>query len=139
MKPLLLLLAASLAAGCAKHQISGTVVDRNGQPLERVVVSMKPGGVQMITDAQGVFMVDYLRDERGQRMRLDRKAQYTVEVLKPGYNRQKVEFYYKRGELVLDPITMEEDTIRVSASDEDIDPARFKDRTQSEGSTYEGE
>lgn len=139
MKPLFLLLAASLAVGCAKHQISGTVVDRNGQPLERVVVSMKPGGVQMITDAQGVFMVDYLRDERGQRMRLDRKAQYTVEVLKPGYNRQKVEFYYKRGELVLDPITMEEDTIRVSASDEDIDPARFKDRTQSEGSTYEGE
>lgn len=139
MRSILILLATLLVAGCAKHQISGQVVDRNGKPLDRVVVSLDPGGVELVTDAEGAFLIDYLRDERGQRMRLDRKANYSLQLLKPGYNKQKLDFYYKRGELALETVTLDEDTIRVAPGPEDIDPARFKDRTQSEGSTYEGE
>lgn len=132
--------AALLLMGCATHHaIIGTVVDRNGEPMDRVIVSLEPGGVETITDSEGSFVIDYLRDPSGERTKLQRRTDYTIEAFRTGYNVARTDFYFKRGELVLDPITMVEDTIRVDMGDEPLDPEAFPDRTQSTGATYEGE
>ncbi len=132
--------AALLLVGCATHHaIIGTVVDRNGEPMDRVIVSLEPGGVETITDSEGSFVIDYLRDPSGERTKLQRRTDYTIEAFRTGYNVARTDFYFKRGELVLDPITMVEDTIRVDMGDEPLDPDKFPDRTQSTGATYEGE
>ncbi len=137
----LALAALTLAvSGCAgKRVIYGSVVDRNGQPMDRVIVSLDPGGVELITDSEGNFMIDYLRDDEGERVKLDKKTEYTLETFRTGYHVSRFDFYFKRGELILDPVTMKEDTIQLRASDDDIDPARFPDRTHSAGTNYEGE
>lgn len=131
---------ALVATGCAgKRVIYGSVVDRNGQPMDRVIVSLDPGGVELITDSEGNFMIDYLRDDEGQRVKLAKKTEYTLEAFRTGYHVSRIDFYFKRGELILDPITMQEDTIELRPSDDDIDPARFPDRSHSAGTNYEGE
>lgn len=133
-------LALLALSGCAsKRAIHGTIVDRNGRPMDRVIVSLDPGGVELITDSEGHFMIDYLRDEAGERIKLDKKTDYTLEAFRTGFHVERLDFYFKRGELILDPLTMKEDTIVLKASDDDIDPARFPDRTHSAGSNYEGE
>ncbi len=134
------ILAAFLAAGCATHHaISGSVVDRNGEPVERALVSVQPGNVAIVTDPNGWFQIDYLRDETGERTKLKRRTTYEIEIFKPGYHLQQVLVEYKRGELLLEPIVLKEDTIRVVGVDENIDPGAYPDRTQSSGATYEGE
>lgn len=140
MSPKLLLLPLVLGTACARHHaVIGKVVDRNGEPMDKVVISMQPGGVEMITDSNGAFMIDYLRDEQGQRTKLSRKTDYSIEVFRTGYNVHSDSFYFKNGELFLDPITLAEDTIRVENSPDNIDPAQFPDRSQSAGAAYEGE
>jgi hypothetical protein len=128
-----------LATGCATHQIRGTVTDRNGEPMDRVVISLKPGGVELITDSEGAFTIDYLRDSEGNRVRLEKRTEYTVEAFKTGYHVASSELYYKKGDVMCDVITLKEDTIRVDASEDNIDPARFIDKTHSAGTNYEGE
>ncbi len=125
--------------GCASHQISGTIVDRNGQALERVIITVEPGNVQLVSDQAGAFTIDYLRDEAGERVKLDKKSDYSVEAFKVGYHIADTSLYYKRGELLLEPIVLKEDTIRVSGTEADIDPGQYPDRSQSSGATYEGE
>lgn len=126
--------------GCAgKRLIQGSVVDRNGRPMDRVIVSLDPGGVELITDSEGQFIIDYLRDENGERVKLDKKTDYTLEAFRTGFHVERVDFYFKRGELILEPVTMKEDTIILQASQDDIDPSRYPDRTHSAGSNYEGE
>lgn len=138
--PGLLLLSLALAPGCAgKRLITGQVVDRNGQPMDRVIISLDPGGVELITDSAGAFTIDYLRDEEGERIKLDKKTDYTLEAFRTGYHVERLDFYYKRGELLLEPVTMKEDTIQLRPSEDVIDPERFPDRTHSAGSNYEGE
>lgn len=135
-----LLLILLLLGGCAtKRQIAGQVVDRNGEGLARVNVRLEPGNVEIITDDEGRFLVDYLRDEEGNRIKLKRKSAYTVSLFKVGYHEATSEVNYLRGELVIEPIALTEDTVRVSNSDDDIDPARFTDRAQNAGGSYEGE
>ena len=129
-----------LTSGCAnKRMIHGQVVDRNGAPMDRVIISLDPGSVELITDADGSFLIDYLRDDAGERVKLDKKTDYTLEAFRTGYHVERMDFYFKRGELILEPVTMKEDTIQLRASDDDIDPDRFPDRTHSAGSNYEGE
>lgn len=136
-RALLLLL---LLGGCAtKRQISGQIVDRNGEGLARVNVRLEPGNVEIITDDEGRFLLDYLRDEEGNRVKLKKRTTYTVELFKVGFHEEKQELAYTRGELVVEPITLTEETVRVSNSSDDIDPARFTDRAQSSGGSYEGE
>ena len=136
----LVLLALTLTAGCAnKRVIQGQVVDRNGQPMDRVIISLDPGGVELVTDSAGAFSIDYLRDEEGERVKLSKKTDYTLEAFRTGYHVERMDFYFKRGELILEPVTMKEDTIQLRASQDDIDPPRFPDRTHSAGTAYEGE
>jgi hypothetical protein len=138
--PWLLLLALPWAPACAsKRLISGQVVDRNGQPMDRVIISLDPGGVELVTDSAGAFTIDYLRDAEGERVKLDKKTDYTLEAFRTGYHVERLDFYFKRGELLLEPVTMKEDTIQLRPSQDVIDPDRFPDRTHSAGSNYEGE
>ena len=132
------LLAASV--GCSQHHaLMGTVTDRNGEPLDRVVITVAPGNVQLVTDQDGYFMVDYLRDETGERTKMQKRTVYEVEAFKPGFHPATTTIEYKRGELLIDPVSLKEDTIRLVGADQDIDPDEHPDRTHSAGATYEGE
>jgi len=136
------LAAVMLAAAPAQagHKfIQGVVKDRNGDPIDRAVVSLKPGNVQLVTDREGRFLVDYLRDDDGERTKLAKKTDYTIEVFKPGYHIQSLKFYYKKGELDLKPFTLVEDTIKIEDEGENLDPALYSDRTTNSGATYEGQ
>lgn len=135
-----LLLLGLLGSGCAKHHaIMGQVVDRNGKPIGRTNVTLVPGNVEIITDDDGRFMIDYLRDAEGSRVRLARRSEYAIEYFKVGYHVVKASFYFKNGELALDPVALTEDTVRVTASPTDFDPALYGDRGQEAGGSYEGE
>ncbi|MDP2311862.1 MAG: carboxypeptidase-like regulatory domain-containing protein [Pseudomonadota bacterium] len=144
MKRLLATAALALAllpgtAHAGKHFIKGTVLDRNGSPVERVNVTVAPGNVEIITDETGTFLVDYLRDEEGNRTRLSKRTEYTVVFFKVGYHEEKVTFLYKRGELALETVTLKEETIKVDPSTDNIDPSTLTDRQQDAGGSYEGE
>jgi hypothetical protein len=137
----LLALAFALAAPAeaGRNFISGQVMDRNGEPVQRAIITLSPGNVQLVTDAEGRFLIDYLRDEAGERTRLLRKTNYDLEIFKPGYHTAKTSFFYKRGGVVLDPTTLKEDTIEVADDGQNLDPGLFGDRTQGSGATYEGQ
>ena len=132
-------LAVAAPAYAGKAGITGQVLDRNGEPVARAVVTLAPGNVQLITDADGKFLIDYVRDTEGQRAKLTRKVDYVLEVFKPGFNLEKRKFFYKTGLVVVDAITLAEDTIKVDGDGENIDPGLFSDRTHSSGATYEGQ
>ncbi|HJN73146.1 MAG TPA: carboxypeptidase-like regulatory domain-containing protein [Myxococcota bacterium] len=128
-----------LAACQTHHAIMGHVIDRNGDPLDRVIITVDPGNVQLITDQSGYYEVDYLRDETGERVKMQKRTVYNVEAFKPGYHPVETTMEYKRGELLLEPLTLKEDTIRLVGTDQDIDPDEHPDRTHSSGGSYEGE
>lgn len=130
----------ALLIGCGgKRIITGKVLDRNGQPVPRAIVSLEPGGVEMITDREGGFTIDYLRDPEGRRIPLARRTDYQLEVLKPGFHSSSQEIYFRRGLMTVQPITLLEDTIEVGPSEGDLDPGAYRDRAHSDGSNYEGE
>lgn len=136
------LAAAFLAASPAQagHKfIQGVVKDRNGKPVDKAVVSLKPGNVQLVTDREGRFLIDYLRDKNGQRTKLSRKTDYTIEIFKPGYHIQDLKFFYKKGELDLKPFTLVPETIKIEDDGQNLDPALYSDRTTNSGATYEGQ
>lgn len=132
-------LAASGVAYAGNHNIGGRVVDRNGEPLSRAVVSLAPGNVELVTDRDGRFLIDYLRDEQGERIKLGKKTEYTLEVFKPGFHTFKLPVAYKRGEVEVEVITMIEESIDVQDFPENLDPAMYTSATQSAGATYEGQ
>lgn len=127
------------AAHAKKPAIYGTVVDRNGETLARVNVKMVPGNVEIVTDENGNFKIDYWRDEEGNRIKLVKRTDYEIEYFKLGYHPEKQSFYFKRGELFLEPVTLKEDTIAVKTSTDNIDPGLYPDRSQTGGGSYEGE
>jgi len=135
----LLLILAPTPALAKDTAIQGQVLDRNGQPIEKVNVSVDPGHVEIITDQYGNFRIDYLRDEQGNRIKLAKKANYTVSFFKVGYNEATATLSYKRGVLQMEQITLIEDSIRLENSAVDIDPGSLSDPAQNAGGSYEGE
>jgi hypothetical protein len=131
--------ASSGSAHAASHAIGGRVVDRNGEPLSRAVVSLAPGNVELVTDRDGRFVIDYLRDQSGERIKLGKKTEYTLEVFKAGFHTFKLPVSYKRGALEVETVTMVEETIDVQDFPENLDPALYNSPTQSAGATYEGQ
>jgi hypothetical protein len=119
--------------------IEGQVVDRNGQGLGMVSVSLAPGNVEIVTEPDGSFRIDYLRDARGERIKIGRRTEYQVVLFRVGWHEQQLAVSYRRGELSLAPITLQEDIIRVENSDENIDPGSHTDPAQNAGGSYEGE
>jgi hypothetical protein len=140
-----LLLRAALAftlltqPAWAKAAIHGTVQDRNGQPMARVNVRVIPGNIEIVTDDEGQFTIDYLRDAEGKRQRLAKRTLYTFEVYKLGFQLAKMDLDYKQGEVSIEPVTLTADTITVRASTTNLDPASAPDTDSAGGGSYEGE
>lgn len=139
MKRLAPLLAPLLLAGCAHNRIGGRVVDRNGAPIAGAIIGLAPGNVEVVTDAEGRWAVDYLRDEAGERIRLGTRTEYDVEAFRIGYHVATARLSYKRGEHEVGAITLVEDSIRVATPEDDIDPGRQRRQPQASGAAYEGE
>lgn len=135
----LLLLVLAVPAHAGPNQIIGTVHDRNGEPVNRAIVSLIPGNVQMMTTREGEFLVDYLRDDEGQRIKLRKRTDYVLEVFKPGFHAQSIAIEYRKGTLELPLITLVEETIEVEPTDEALDPELYTDSTHSAGAAYEGQ
>ncbi|MEZ4238143.1 MAG: carboxypeptidase-like regulatory domain-containing protein [Myxococcota bacterium] len=132
----------SLAMGdahAANHGIAGLVVDRNGAPVSEAIVSLTPGNVELVTDREGRFLIDYLRDPSGERRKLDKKTAYTLEVFKPGYHDFTLPVEYRRGSMELDAVTMIEETVNVQDMPENLDPRLYDRATRGAGATYEGD
>lgn len=138
---LLALLALGLAqpALAGKHQLIGQVQDRNGEPVNRAIISLVPGNVQMMTTREGEFLIDYLRDEDGERVRLKKRTDYVLEIFKPGYHGQTMAIAYKKGTLELPQVTLVEETIEVDETEGNLDPDLYADPTHSAGAAYEGQ
>lgn len=135
-----LLLAVLLSSGCAaRHQFGAQVLDRNGQPIERAVVALSPGHVKLVTDRDGWFLVEYLRDEEGRRVRLARNTLYALSIVKPGYHPLHLDVRYHRGRVVMDPLVLVEDTIHLEDHGERIDPEIYQRSTHAAGANYEGQ
>jgi hypothetical protein len=151
---------APVSGHAAGHIIGGTVVDRNGRPVPRAIVSLTPGPegcpeakvppvepatdnrnctVELVTDRDGRYAIEYLRDHTGEKMKLATKTDYTLEVFKVGYHVFSVGVPYRRGELEVEPVTMIEETIDVADFPENLDPALYSKATMSSGATYEGQ
>jgi len=126
-------------AATAKNLIAGQIIDRNGEPVHRAIISLNPGNVLLVTDRDGHFSIDYLRDEDGERSKLQKKTDYMLEVFKPGYHIQAVSLYFLRGEVTMEAITLVEDTIEIQDHGENLDPDLYKDSTHSAGANYEGQ
>jgi hypothetical protein len=146
--PLLALALLAPMAQAGTHSITTTVTDRNGSGLGRTIVSLgpspddvdaKPYTVELVTDRQGNVLIDYLRDTEGERTKLSKKTQYVIEVFKPGFHTYTTSFYYKKGEVVLDPVVLVEETIEVEDIVENLDPATTPDSTHAAGANYEGQ
>lgn len=141
MKRFLLLFAALLVAtpAFAANFISGVIQDRNGAPLDRAIITLSPGNVQLVTDREGRFLIDYLRDDAGERTKLAKKTDYQLEVFKPGYHVTTHNFFYKSGALELESFTMTEETIQIRDEGENLDPELYSDPSTNVGATYEGQ
>ncbi len=126
-------------AQAGKNHITGQVVDRNGQPLARAVVSLSPGDVYLVTDREGWFLINYLREEDGRRTRLDKKVDYQLEVFKVGYHTYNGSIAYKRGVYEVDTVTMIEETVDVSEFPVNLDPDLYSHPTSSSAASYEGQ
>lgn len=132
-------LLAAAPAHAGRNRLSGQVLDRNGEAVERAVVSLEPGNVQLVTDSEGRFTIDYLRDESGERSRLLKKTKYTFDVYKPGFHTFNLSIYYKKGEVTLEPVMLAEDTVDIQDIPANLDPGAYGDPTHSAGANYEGQ
>jgi hypothetical protein len=132
-------LALLVLGGCATRRITGRVVDRNGAPVAGAIVAIDPGGVEVVTDGQGAWSIDYLRDAAGERVRLAARTTYAIEVFRVGYHIVSSQFAYRSGEVAVETVTLVEDSIRVAPPEDDLDPARYERRPQASGAAYEGE
>ncbi|MCO4743425.1 MAG: carboxypeptidase regulatory-like domain-containing protein [Proteobacteria bacterium] len=135
----LALLLASTPAMAGRHYIEGSVLDRNGQPIDRAIVSLAPGNVELVTDREGRFLIDYLRRDDGQRTRMSKKTVYTLEVFKPGFHTASLTIDYRKGPLLLETVTMVEESIELREDGTPLDPNQFEDRADSTGVSYEGQ
>ena len=129
-----------LGTGCgASRAITGTITDADGRPLDRAIVSMEPGGVQLVTNREGEFVIDYLRDESSDRTALQKKQTYTLDVYKPGFSIQQLDLYYKGGEHIVAPIALSTEQLSVQDDGQNLVPSLELDRTSTGGATYEGQ
>ena len=135
----LLALFVSAPSWAGRAYIAGEVVDRSGNPVSRATISLTPGNVELITDDRGRFLIDYLRDDSGQRVRLERRTEYEIEVFKPGFHIETVSLSYRTGGVTLEPLHLSEEAIKVNDDGANLDPELFSDHTDTSGANYEGQ
>ena len=112
------LMAAAAPAFAGSHKIVGSVVDGDEAPVSRALVRLIPGNIQLVTDNEGRFTLDYLRDDAGKRVRLKKRTDYVIEVSKPGFHVHTTPLHYRRGVLSLPTLVLVEETVRVEDSAE---------------------
>ncbi|TNE89114.1 MAG: carboxypeptidase regulatory-like domain-containing protein [Deltaproteobacteria bacterium] len=134
---LFLFLATPALAG--RHFIEGQVLTRNGEPVDRAIVSLEPGFVELVTDREGRFLIDYLRKEDGSRTKMSKKTVYTLEIYKPGYHVHTLTIDYRKGPLVLDLTPLVEESVELREDETPLDPNLYTDRADSTGVSYEGQ
>ncbi len=139
MTPLLLAGCLALSACGSKRIITGVVTDSGGQPLDRAIVSLEPGNVEMVTDRQGQFTIDYLRTDDASRTGIRKRQTYLLDVFKPGFSIQQLEFYYKSGAYSVGPLELIEEVLRVQDDGENLVPSLQAEPTLSGGAAYEGQ
>jgi len=133
------LLFGALLTACAGHRvITGAVTDHRGAAMDRAIVRLSPGDLEIMTDREGHFLIDFLRDG-DERMHVTPRTSYTLDVFKPGYHVVETTFFYTRGQQILDNITLVPDVLRVQDDGEDLVPTLDDDHTTSGGATYEGQ
>lgn len=135
----LLVAALTTPSAWARPAIHGQVQDRNGQPMARVNVRVAPGNIEIVTDDEGGFTIDYLRDADGRRGRVKGHTTYTFEVYKLGYQLARLDLAYTHGEVTLEPVVLAPDTITVRASATMVDPGAAPTADPTGGGSYEGE
>ncbi|MEZ4236096.1 MAG: carboxypeptidase-like regulatory domain-containing protein [Myxococcota bacterium] len=103
----------SSAAWAGGPVIAGVVTNQNGDPMPRATVSLQPGNVEVATDREGRFEFSYLRDDQGERIKLEKRQTYRLEVFKTGFHLVELDVPYKRGAHEVDPVSMLPETLRV--------------------------
>ena len=93
----------------------------------------------MVTDREGRFLIQYLRDEDGKRLKLAKRSDYEIEAYKVGFHTESRAFFYKRGEIKLVSIQLTEDTILIHDDGADLSETFENKPTHSAGANYEGQ
>lgn len=132
-------LATSPDAHAGRHHVTGQVVDRNNKPVDRALLSLEPGNVELVTDREGQFLIDYLRDASGKRVRFSKKTTYTLDIFRPGYHLRSVTIDYTRGPLDMGTLVLTEETIQVREDEIEAPLDLRDDPTHGAGATYEGQ
>ncbi len=92
---LFLAVCALLVSSCNQYQydfyssIEGVVVDGNSTPIEGARVIISPGGVNVLTDSDGIFVFTELE-----------RTQYTITAQKAGYSTDRKEISTYAGETI---------------------------------------
>lgn len=126
-----------VASAYAEPAIGGQIMDRNGQPVQKAMVSLEPGGIELVTDREGRFTITYLRDGQGERVKLTKRTDYVLQVIKPGFHSQSIDVQYVRGVLLLEPVMLVAETIAVTDDRADLDPGAGP-ITETNGHSLEG-
>ncbi|MFT6145418.1 MAG: hypothetical protein ACJAZO_000306 [Myxococcota bacterium] len=137
--PFLLVGCLALAACGGKRIITGVVTDASGQPLDRAIVRLEPGNIEMVTDREGQFTIEYLRTEDASRTGIGKRQTYILDVFKPGFSIEQREFYYKAGALSVGAIPLTVEVLRVQDDGENLVPSLQAEPTNTGGATYEGQ
>ena len=135
----ILLFLFTLSALAGNNSISGVVQDRNGNPVDQAIVALKPGNVELVTDRDGKFFIDYLRNDEGSRVKLKSKREFSLEVFKVGFHTETRTFFYRRGPTALETIQLVEETIRIHDDNADLSETLDAKPTHSAGANYEGQ
>ena len=129
----------TLGALAGNNSISGAVQDRNGNPIDQAIVALKPGNVELVTDREGKFFIDYLRSEQGNRIKLKAKREFSLEIFKVGFHTETRTFFYRRGPVTLETIRLIEETIQIHDDNADLSETLDAKPTHSAGANYEGQ
>lgn len=127
-------LSGSAWAGAA---IGGVVTDQNGRPIANAQIRLSPGNVELVTTREGRWDISYLRDDDGERVKLAKRQEYRLEVIKLGFHTRTVPVSYKRGVLEVDAVMLVPETLHVDdmVADLSIEAAP----TTAQGDSKEGQ
>ena len=137
--PLFIAGCLALSACGGKRIISGMVTDSTGAPLDNAIIRLDPGNVELVTDRQGQFVIDYLRTDNASRIGISKRQTYVLDVFKPGFSIEQREFYYKSGQHLVGEIPLTAEVLRVQDDGENLVPSLQAEPTNTGGTTYEGQ
>lgn len=139
VSPFLLAGCLVLSACGGKRVITGMVTDASGQPLDNAIIRLEPGNIELVTDRQGQFVIEYLRTDDASRTGIAKRQTYVLDVFKPGFSIEQREFYYKSGAHLVGAIPLTPEVLRVQDDGENLVPSLQAEPTNTGGATYEGQ